>query len=173
MYAYDTGSASGRGSLVRKPSFLMFGIQSKKNDQIRITSQSNHEPIAFVPHPSLLGQSIGEVQFNLHASSKFTKSSGTYTLSNGKKEVAKLFLKMGTYEDVEVVQTDIEKKIAKIPIIPEFSDFLNVLNETNMVITNRFLIFKLWKKYWVVYRDYGLHFFDFEYKEVKELKINV
>jgi hypothetical protein len=133
MHAYDSGSTSGRGSLVRKPSFLMFRVQSKKNDQIRMNSHGNNEPIAFVPHPSLLGQVLGEVHFTFPQLTRDSKSSGTYTLVNGKKEVAKIFLKMGIYDDVQIIQSDVEKEIAKIPEMPEFSDFLNVLNESNMV----------------------------------------
>jgi hypothetical protein len=132
MHAYDSGSS--RGNLVRKPSFLMFRSQSKKQDQVKMGSNAGTEPIAFVPHPSLLGQVLGEVHFTLPPYSKNFKTSGTYTLSNGKKEVAKMFLKMGFYDDVQIIQSDIEKKIAKIPEVPEFSDFLNVLNDSNMVI---------------------------------------
>lgn len=133
MHAYDSGSTAGRGNLVRKPSFLMFRTQSKKNDQMRMNSQGNTEPIAFVPHPSLLGQNLGEVHFTLPPTTKNSKSSGTYTLVNGKKEVAKVLLKMGIYDDIQIIQSDIEKEIAKIPEMAEFSDFLNVLNESNMV----------------------------------------
>lgn len=133
MNAYDSGSSSGRGNLVRKPSFLMFRTQSKKNDQTRMNSHANSEPISFVPHPSLLGPILGEVQFSLLSHNKNSKSSGTYTLVSGKKEVAKVLIKMGVYDDIEIIQSDIEKEIEKIPDVEQFSDFLNVLNESNMV----------------------------------------
>jgi len=133
MHAYDSGSNSGLGNLVRKPSFLMFRAQSKKNDQMRMKSHGSNEPISFVPHPSLLGQVIGELQFAIPLLTRDQKSSGTYTLVNGKKEVAKVFLKMGIYDDVQIIQSDVEKEIAKIPDMPMFAEFLNVLNESNTV----------------------------------------
>ena len=119
------------GGIARKPSFMIFG-QSKKNEMPSRNSNDSH---SFVPTQNSLGPVLGELSFNLSQQQRMGKSTGTYTLlANGKKEVAKIILQTGIFEDEEYVHTAIAKKVEpSLPQVPKFSEYLNVSNVHNGV----------------------------------------
>jgi len=107
---------------------------------------------------------IGDYEIN-YTTQKLDKTTGTYTLRQIPLPTAKKPTNESKYQQNIIIQTGIyldEKVKQTISYINEniFCDYLNVQLSTTTV--------PVWKRYWVIFKENFLTFYDFEYKEKKE-----
>ncbi|KAJ3270157.1 hypothetical protein HDV01_000492 [Terramyces sp. JEL0728] len=153
IHFYTKGSESS--GIVSSPSISSMSSLSNLNFFKKQHSQMFNFNDKIPASPQSLGVFLGELSIVVPASHPFAKIPGSHAINSPKKEIGRLSIQMGIYDDYHYIP------LPELPIeMMSYGDYLNFYLYTKGGL--------IWDKKWVVASTDGLLVYNAEYRENKD-----